>query len=759
MKAPLGVLFCFKSKPTKNMPNSQPQELIAAQIIDDPFSMEFMETANTLQVSADSLASLPKRRVKVARDKFVLHKDLKTRLTRLLASNCSQQAKTVAEDILNLKYVPLEGKYCNYLSLSQADYTKISYLDKDREERLAGQETTMEMIRPGTIVKIYMQKGRRRDRSAIPENPTKDELTYTYQLKLTSRHLGDRVYPIDRVEDSTAHFVQEFWNNEPAQQCSLDFRNTYLSEDSEILRIRNSRTRGTGRFEVGRQGLHIHSNNWERVVAVEFENTSVTVKEVWNFKKRYHTSIGKIVRRLFADKYSDREVTAFAEAYASLITVSNPLYDFQIIEGEAIKDAYYEDNYYQHSGTLGNSCMRYYNCQRYFQIYTKYPDKVKMAVLKRSGKIAARCIMWNIEGKFMFDRIYYTTDETHNLLKNTLIGAGYETLFQVSGNYSLNIDLTGINQFPYVDTLCNYDPHKMLLTNQHMRDEYWQFRSTGGCFSRYNASSRVECHCCGEEIEEDDATYLTAGEYEGQEACSSCYIYCEADDSYISTEDDAVETYDGETVLTSRSIRLNNGEYAHQNDEQLREYENGFGYFILEEDFYFTDGNSFYHKNDPNIPEDAYDSQEADRRAEEQRRIALEALRARREEQGQYETNANSGTIYSTFTVPTGYLTATSYNIYDTSLNSSSISGLSAGSNPIVEQVRETLEEMRLIEPDVTETTEVAEVTEVPLPPNMGISLEEVRNDSEAMEASAQGEAEFTTWSQIIDEAPRDFLL
>lgn len=102
------------------MPNSQPQEpqeLIAALIPDDPFSMEFMETANTLQVSAHSLGSLPKRRVRITRDKFVLHKDLKTRLTRLIASNCSEQAKAVAEDILNLKYVPLEGKYCNYLGL------------------------------------------------------------------------------------------------------------------------------------------------------------------------------------------------------------------------------------------------------------------------------------------------------------------------------------------------------------------------------------------------------------------------------------------------------------------------------------------------------------------------------------------------------------------------------------------------------------------------------------------------------------------
>ena len=742
------------------MPNSQPQELIAALIPDDPFSMEFMETANTLQVSADSLASLPKRRVKVARDKFVLHKDLKTRLTRLLASNCSEQAKAVAEDILSLKYVPLEGKYCNYLGLSQADYTKISYLDKDREERLAGQETTMEMIRPGTVAKFYLQRSRRRSREQTPDNSTAQDMMIVFTLKLTARHLGDRFYPIERTEEADVHFVQEFWDDSAAKNYSFSFKNTHLADEAGTLRIQNSRTRGADGFTLATNGVILSGHNWARLLAVEFENTSLTVKEVWNFKKRYHTSIGKIVRRLFADKYSDREVTAFAEAYASLITVSNPLYDFAIIEGEDIKDAYHENNYYQHSGTLGNSCMRYHNCRNYFQIYTKYPEKVKMAVLKRSGKIAARCIMWNIEGKFMFDRIYFTNDETHNLLKNTLIGAGYETLFQSSRNFSLNIDLTGINQFPYVDSLCNYDPHRMLLTNQHLRDEYWQFRSTGGCFSRYNASTIVECHNCGEEIEEDDATHLTAGEYEGQEACSSCYIYCEPDNSYISTEDDSIETYNGETVLTSRSLRLSNGEYAYQNDDQLRQYENGFGYFILDEEFYFTDGFRFYHKNDPNIPEDAYDSQEADRRKEEelQRRIAENIARREAETRAQVEASrmvipsSSSTSSTATFSHIPSITYQSSVGLGILSYLNGTSSSITIHEGSVEEPVLETLEEMRVIELNIeaTELTEVTEVTEV---------TEIIENNNEAMEASAQGEAEFTTWSQIIDEALRDFPL
>ena len=49
------------------------------QIIDDPFSSEFMETANNvMQTIHVSAASLPRRRVK--QDKFVLHPELKKRL-------------------------------------------------------------------------------------------------------------------------------------------------------------------------------------------------------------------------------------------------------------------------------------------------------------------------------------------------------------------------------------------------------------------------------------------------------------------------------------------------------------------------------------------------------------------------------------------------------------------------------------------------------------------------------------------------------
>ena len=108
------------------------------QIIDDPFSSEFMEEANNvMQTIHVSAASLRKRRVK--QDKFVLHPDLKKRLIKLISTNVPEQVKEIAQQIIDLTHVPILNKYCNYLGLSQADYTKISYLDEDRKNRLDGQ--------------------------------------------------------------------------------------------------------------------------------------------------------------------------------------------------------------------------------------------------------------------------------------------------------------------------------------------------------------------------------------------------------------------------------------------------------------------------------------------------------------------------------------------------------------------------------------------------------------------------------------------
>ena len=590
------------------------------QIIDDPFSSEFMETANkemqTIHVSA---ASIPRRRVR--QDKFILHPDLKKRLIKLISTNVPEQVKAIAQQIIELKHVPILNKYCNYLGLSQADYSKISYLDEDRKNRLGGQVTTQHIIKPGTEAVFHYK------RNYVSHEP--DHGHYDVKLVLTARHLGGDIFPIkgfvteNKEFTVTSYLWEEGQRSQKEHLFNFGFKNTFLETDARPLRIRNSRLVSSASFHVDQDGYQ--PTGGYNLLGVSFNKTETKVKEVWNYKQRYHTSVGKIVRRLFGDTYSDKEITAFAEAYATLITVSNPLYDFSIIDGDAIKDAYYLENYASTSGTLGNSCMRHRGCQEYFDIYTKFPEKVKMAVLKRGSKIAARSIMWNIDGVFMFDRIYYTTNETHNLLKNTLEAAGYSTLFCKGGIYSIEIDLDGITKFPYLDTLCNYDVAKKILTNGHIEGLRYELRSTGGGHYQYNnhggdgdgdedGDGTFNCACCTNDAHYDDSVYIDRGLYADQRVCEYCAIYSESTQDYHTTEDNRICTYQDDSILAVEGIRLIDNTWAHQDDPELRQFENDFGCFILDEHDYLTDGNVYYHPSDATKPEDVYDSEEQDRR-------------------------------------------------------------------------------------------------------------------------------------------------
>jgi hypothetical protein len=244
-----------------------------------------------------------------------------------------------------------------------------------------------------------------------------------------------------------------------------------------------------------------------------------------------------------------------------------------------------------------------------------------MAVLKRGNKIAARSIMWNIDGVFMFDRIYYTTNETHNLLKNTLEAAGYSTLFCKGGIYSIEMDLDGITKFPYLDTLCNYDVAKKVLTNGHIEGLRYELRNTSGDHYQHNNhggdgddEDGFNCPCCTNDAHYDDTIYIDRGLYADQRVCENCAIYSESTEDYHTTEDNRIDTYQDDSILASEGVRLCDNTWAHEDDSELRNFENGFGFFILNEHDYLTDGNVFYHPSDPAKPEDAYDKEEQDRR-------------------------------------------------------------------------------------------------------------------------------------------------
>jgi hypothetical protein len=71
----------------------------------------------------------------------------------------------------------------------------------------------------------------------------------------------------------------------------------------------------------------------------------------------------------------------------------------------------------------------------------------------------------------------------------------------------------------------------------------------------------------------------------------------------FTTDDDYVSTYDDDYVLMRDSTQLFDGQYAYDNDSDLREYHNG-RYFIRTIHPYEQINGSFYHPDDENKPEE-----------------------------------------------------------------------------------------------------------------------------------------------------------
>ena len=80
----------------------------------------------------------------------------------------------------------------------------------------------------------------------------------------------------------------------------------------------------------------------------------------WSRENRQTGKPGRIIKKLLAYDYKERDIELFSNQLKAEIMC---LGDFQIVEGDDICYWYDCNNYYSLSGTLGNSCMKYCECQ------------------------------------------------------------------------------------------------------------------------------------------------------------------------------------------------------------------------------------------------------------------------------------------------------------------------------------------------------------------------------------------------------------
>lgn len=201
-------------------------------------------------------------------------------------------------------------------------------------------------------------------------------------------------------------------------------------------------------------------------------------------------TIGRYLKRAY-NKLSPAEITHICEIYKAKLTDTA---NFKIISGDAIKDAYFRENYIPNHGTLSNSCMRYLKCQRknFFKIYA---DNAKMLIMtpKRGKRIMGRAILWPYGDSYLMDRVYSTENfvqhQFYDYAKQNKFGILQRNSYVCDGevqkwllpedNYTdakhLNIKiklLEPCRYYPFVDSFCYLDENESTLSTFPIKDGY-----------------------------------------------------------------------------------------------------------------------------------------------------------------------------------------------------------------------------------------------------------------------------------------------
>ena len=221
--------------------------------------------------------------------------------------------------------------------------------------------------------------------------------------------------------------------------------------------------------------------------------------EFWT-KARTDIGVGRWVRRIFTEVHKstvlDSKIEEFVNLYKSAID-GEDLNNFELVNGEDIKKWYHENNYELRRGQLGNSCMRYHNCQDFFDIYVKNPEVCQLLILKPDDdkdKIKGRALVWKLtDGEYYMDRIYTINDSDKLLFQDyARVNKIKNSFDNNSGDSELIVKLGDhtYEKYPYMDTFIVYNPTTKILRDD---EELWpgqgyiRIQNTNGGFEAEDA--------------------------------------------------------------------------------------------------------------------------------------------------------------------------------------------------------------------------------------------------------------------------------
>ena len=574
--------------------------------ITDPFSVEFMQasTEKSLEIANQLKENLVNVRQRVARPKtervrFYLSRELKKRIKHLISLESENSpVREIGQALLNKKYI--EKDAINYLGLSNDDFTKISYVNKERYDKIKDKTFEQKFLVAGSRLLYEFDcpvKGTFRDEEGalIFGNYIQ---TIRHYYMFTRRQIPEEIQ-LTRVK--TPRELIE--HPDGSKEMLYDYDYQIPKDKTMRIYTRN----GTIAIENG-QFLSYHTT--DKFIAKLDKLKTIKLDSVWDSDQRFHSSVQKVLTKVFPTEFSASAINFFAAAFYRTVVFKDPSYSVKILQGEEIIDGYYEGNYVrENNSNLWQSCMRYFGCKHYFQIYTGYPNMVRLAVLYRHNQVAARCLLWNVNEEKYFDRIYSYNSEAESMLTAAVSGLGYKMLREFYGGQvqKLEIDFPAsefrtISQFPYMDSFQYYNLDEEKLTNFEPTGFYYQFNHTDGNFSSPHGDDEYDTYCCnncGAEYDsEEDFQLITLGRREGQSVCSDCSVYSGVLDETLLDTDAIHCDITLDYFPEDQFIELIDGRSCWMDNENVRCYENSMGYFLINEHDYQIHEGLYYHPED-----------------------------------------------------------------------------------------------------------------------------------------------------------------
>lgn len=204
------------------------------------------------------------------------------------------------------------------------------------------------------------------------------------------------------------------------------------------------------------------------------------LKRVIESNKDYWAKFIERWRKINNDKRTEDEyVEELVLQYkAATKKIFDKAFDTRIeaVTGKDIAKWYSDKNYKPGKGSLHASCMRYDNCQSYFELYEKNPEVCSLLIYREtSDKISIRALLWKLEdGSFYMDRIYASDDSDKTIFMNYAKRNNWLSYDLHKGSLPQNIkfQLNKLNygRFPYMDTFQFFDREKHILSIQRAND-------------------------------------------------------------------------------------------------------------------------------------------------------------------------------------------------------------------------------------------------------------------------------------------------